>query len=31
MLRLLFEARWDHLPAGASVSADVYYDDLYVE
>jgi hypothetical protein len=31
MLRLLFEARWDNLPAGGSVSVDVYYDDLYVE
>lgn len=28
-IRLLFEARWDGLPAGASVHADVYFDDLY--
>lgn len=28
-LRLLFEARWDNLPPGASVAADVYLDDLY--
>jgi len=28
-IRLLFEARWDRLPAGATVNADVYFDDLY--
>lgn len=31
MLRIFFEARWDNMPAGGSLAADVYYDDLYVE
>jgi hypothetical protein len=30
-LRILFEARWDNLPEGAGVRADVYYDDLYLD
>jgi hypothetical protein len=30
-LRILFEARWDNLPGGAGVRADVYYDDLYLD
>jgi hypothetical protein len=30
-LRILFEARWDNMPAEASVHADVYYDDLYLD
>lgn len=29
-LRVLFEARWDNMPPGSSVHADVYFDDLYV-
>ncbi|MDJ0847693.1 MAG: hypothetical protein QNK04_04830 [Myxococcota bacterium] len=29
-LTILFEARWDNMPASSSVFADVYYDDLYV-
>lgn len=28
-LDLLFEARWDNMPPGGAVYADVYYDDLY--
>jgi hypothetical protein len=28
---VLFEARWDDMPAGSSVKSDVYYDDLAVE
>ena len=28
-IRLLFEARWDNLPKGGSVKADVFFDDLY--
>jgi hypothetical protein len=30
-LRILFEARWDNMPADASLQADVYYDDLYLD
>ena len=30
-IRLLFEARWDNLPAGGSALADVYFDDLYFD
>jgi len=30
-LRILFEARWDNMPAAAGVRADVYYDDLYLD
>jgi hypothetical protein len=30
-LSVLFEARWDDMPAGSSVKSDVYYDDLAVE
>jgi hypothetical protein len=30
-LSVLFEARWDDMPAGSSVKTDVYYDDLAVE
>jgi len=29
-LRVLFEARYDDKPAGGSVAADVYYDDLFI-
>ena len=28
-IELLFEARWDNMPAGSAVRADVYYDDLF--
>ena len=27
---VLFEARWDNMPKGSSVAADVYFDDLFV-
>jgi hypothetical protein len=30
-LDILFEARWDHMPRGTGVRADVYYDDLYLD
>ena len=30
-LDVLFEARWDHLPARSGVHAEVYYDDLYLD
>ena len=30
-LRILFEARWDNMPEGSGVRADVYYDDLYLD
>ncbi len=30
-IRLLFEVRWDNLPAGGSALADVYFDDLYFD
>ena len=30
-IRLLFEARWDNMPAGGSALADVYFDDLYFD
>ena len=30
-LRVLFEARWDAMPAGSWARADVYFDDLYLE
>lgn len=29
-IRILYEARWDHRPASAAVSATVLYDDLFV-
>ena len=29
-LRVLFEARWDNLPSGGTVRADVYFDDLFL-
>lgn len=29
-IEVLFEARWDNMPARSSVAADVYYDDLFV-
>jgi len=30
-LDIFFEARWDHMPEGTGVRADVYYDDLYLD
>lgn len=29
-ISVLYEARWDNMPAGSGVVADVYYDDLFV-
>jgi hypothetical protein len=30
-LGIFFEARWDNMPEGTSLRADVYYDDLYLD
>jgi len=30
-LDIIFEARWDQMPQGTGVRADVYYDDLYLD